>query len=164
MSYKCRFSDAASVLLRWGLAADKSKAVHSQCKVVPHYECHTVACKVRLDFLELMDSTFRPIWVPSSCIYMLMIWSKQTNATMIVLSKSCYLLPFCTGFKIFMSFTNRGDHNSCAFFNNRIDAFSNNEHGSCAYKLLKAYREGDVEGIKYVVKSSSLIPHLDHMV
>ncbi|KAH9315492.1 hypothetical protein KI387_024119, partial [Taxus chinensis] len=27
-----RFSDAATILLRWGLAADKSKAIHSQCK------------------------------------------------------------------------------------------------------------------------------------
>ena len=68
--------------------------------------CHIMSAillhaKFSWNFLELMDSTFRPIWVPSSCIYMLMIWSKQTNATMIVLSKSCYLLPFCTGFKIF---------------------------------------------------------------
>jgi hypothetical protein len=48
---KCRFSDAATVLLRWGLAADKSKAVHTQCKVVPRHEYHTVACKAQLDFL-----------------------------------------------------------------------------------------------------------------
>eukprot|EP01018_Ginkgo_biloba_P029510 Gb_22676 [translate_table: standard] len=27
-----RFSDAATILLRWGLAADKCKAIHSQCK------------------------------------------------------------------------------------------------------------------------------------
>lgn len=99
-----RLLDAASVLLRWGLAADKSKAVHSQCKA----------------------------YLSAIIVYLYAHDLKQ--------AEQCY--------------------NDCS----QVDAFANNEHSTCAYELLKAYREGDAEGIKHVVKSSSLIPHLDHLI
>ncbi|KAH7424752.1 hypothetical protein KP509_11G022300 [Ceratopteris richardii] len=96
--------DAATVLLRWGLAADKSKAVHSQCKA----------------------------YLSAIIVYLYANDFKQ--------AEQCY--------------------NDCS----QIDAFMNNEHGSCAFDLLRAYREGDSVGIKHIVKSSSVIPHLDHTV
>eukprot|EP00250_Pteridium_aquilinum_P035350 c9204_g1_i1 orf=229-1125(+) len=99
-----RLLDAASLLLRWGLAADKSKAVFSQCKA----------------------------YLSAIIVYLYAHDLKQ--------AEQCF--------------------NDCA----QVDAFANNEHSSCAYELLKAYREGDAEGIKHTVKSSSLIPHLDHMI
>lgn len=99
-----RLLDAANVLLRWGLSADKSKAVHSQCKA----------------------------YLSAIIVYLYSHDLKQ--------AEQCY--------------------NDCS----QVDSFANNEHSACAYELLKAYREGDAEGIKHVVKSSSLIPHLDHTI
>lgn len=46
----------------------------------------------------------------------------------------------------------------------RVDAFLNSEQNMLADGLLKAYRENDGEEVMYVVKSSKVIPHLDHMV
>lgn len=99
-----RLLDAANMLLRWGLAADKSKAVHSQCKA----------------------------YLSAIIVYLFANDLKQ--------AEQCY--------------------NDCS----QVDAFANNEHCSCAFEMLRAYREGDAEGIKHVVKSSSLISHLDHMI
>lgn len=47
---------------------------------------------------------------------------------------------------------------------NRIDSFFKSDQNHCAVQLLSAYREGRPDEIKYVVSTSSVIPHLDHMV
>ncbi|MCO5608160.1 hypothetical protein L7F22_062366 [Adiantum nelumboides] len=101
---KERHLDAANMLLRWGLAADKSKAVHTQCKT----------------------------YLSAIIVYLYAHDLKQ--------AEQCY--------------------NDCS----QVDAFANSEHFSCAFELLRAYREGDAEGIKHTVKSSNVIPHLDHMI
>ncbi|MCO5552098.1 hypothetical protein L7F22_005608 [Adiantum nelumboides] len=101
---KERHLDAANMLLRWGLAADKSKAVHTQCKT----------------------------YLSAIIVYLYAHDLKQ--------AEQCY--------------------NDCS----QVDAFANSEHFSCAFELFRAYREGDAEGIKHTVKSSSVIPHLDHMI
>eukprot|EP00243_Klebsormidium_subtile_P000372 TRINITY_DN10603_c0_g3_i1.p1 TRINITY_DN10603_c0_g3~~TRINITY_DN10603_c0_g3_i1.p1 ORF type:complete len:306 (+),score=76.39 TRINITY_DN10603_c0_g3_i1:232-1149(+) len=45
-----------------------------------------------------------------------------------------------------------------------VDAFSNSEQGRCASQLLDAYHDKNVDDIKYIVKDSNVIPHLDHLV
>lgn len=46
----------------------------------------------------------------------------------------------------------------------RVDVFSNSEQGRCASQLLDAYHDKNVDDIKYIVKDSNVIPHLDHLV
>jgi hypothetical protein len=46
----------------------------------------------------------------------------------------------------------------------RVDTFLNSEQNLLAESLLRAYRDRDSEEISYIVKSSKIIPHLDHMV
>ncbi|GAA0156291.1 membrane traffic protein [Lithospermum erythrorhizon] len=50
-------------------------------------------------------------------------------------------------------------HNDCC----QIEAFVSSDQNRCANKLLSAYREGDVEEIKLVAKSS-IISNLDNMI
>lgn len=99
-----RYMDAATLLLRWGLAADKCKAVNSQCKA----------------------------YLSAVIVYLYAHDLKQ--------AEQCF--------------------NDCS----QVDAFLNSEHSACAYELLKAYREGDVHGIKHAADNRSVIPHLDHMI
>ncbi len=47
---------------------------------------------------------------------------------------------------------------------NRMDSFFKSDQNHCAVQLLSAYREGRPDEIKHVVSTSSVIPHLDHMV
>eukprot|EP00252_Welwitschia_mirabilis_P000215 TRINITY_DN101_c0_g1_i2.p1 TRINITY_DN101_c0_g1~~TRINITY_DN101_c0_g1_i2.p1 ORF type:complete len:301 (+),score=87.48 TRINITY_DN101_c0_g1_i2:266-1168(+) len=99
-----RFTDAATTLLRWGLAADKCKAVHSQCKA----------------------------YLSAIIVYL--------HANDLKQAEQCF--------------------NDCL----GIDAFSNSDQCYCAEKLLQAYREADVEDIKYITQSNSAIKNLDHMI
>ncbi|CAM6090974.1 unnamed protein product [Calypogeia fissa] len=99
-----RYSDAASMLLRWGQSADKCKAIQSLCKA----------------------------YIGAIIVY---LYSGDLKG-----AQQC--------------------HNDCT----QVDAFLNSEQNMLAENLLKAYREGDGEEIKYVVKSSKVIPHLDHMI
>uniref|UniRef100_A0A0D6R4D1 Gamma-soluble NSF attachment protein n=1 Tax=Araucaria cunninghamii TaxID=56994 RepID=A0A0D6R4D1_ARACU len=99
-----RFSDAATILVRWGLAADKCKAINSQCKA----------------------------YLSAIIVYLYAHDFKQAD--------QCY--------------------NDCS----QIDVFSNSEQNYCAEKLLRAYREADVEEIKHITKSSSAISGLDHTI
>jgi hypothetical protein len=45
-----------------------------------------------------------------------------------------------------------------------MDSFFKSDQNHCAVQLLSAYREGRPDEIKHVVSTSSVIPHLDHMV
>ncbi len=46
----------------------------------------------------------------------------------------------------------------------RMDVFSKSDQDQCAQLLFSAYREGRVNEIKHVISTSTIIPHLDHMV
>jgi hypothetical protein len=99
-----RYEDAATVFLRWGQAADKCKAVQSQCKAY----LSAIIVYLFADNFNLADASY----------------------------------------------------NDCS----QMDSFFKSDQNHCAVQLLSAYREGRPDEIKHVVSTSSVIPHLDHMV
>jgi hypothetical protein len=99
-----RYEDAATVFVRWGQAADKCKAVQSQCKAY----LSAIIVYLFADNFNLADVSYNEY--------------------------------------------------------SQIDSFFKSDQNHCAVQLLSAYREGRPDEIKYVVSTSSVIPHLDHMV
>ncbi|CAK9222267.1 unnamed protein product [Sphagnum troendelagicum] len=51
-------------------------------------------------------------------------------------------------------------YNNCA----SMDVFSKSDQDQCAQLLFSAYREGRANEIKHVISTSTIIPHLDHMI
>lgn len=49
-----RYTDAAAFLLRWGLAADKCNATHSQCKVWTNFLMHILCFVFTLFFINMI--------------------------------------------------------------------------------------------------------------
>ncbi|EFJ08366.1 hypothetical protein SELMODRAFT_118760 [Selaginella moellendorffii] len=99
-----RYTDAATMLLRWGQSADKCKATSTQCKTC----------------------------VGAVIVYLYAQDFKQAE--------------------------------QCQNDLSMIDAYFQSEQNRFAEQLLNAYREGNPEEVKHVVKSSGVINHLDHMV